>query len=209
METTKSGRSDGAESRVREGVLSARNDRPDWLDKVIANAKGLAFQSPTLKRAMSLFDEPITKNRSAYARFLEDSVILAAEFSRIIEQFGCVPIDYEFHSVHREARAMIRERARYGGRGFFIEVFDAGGPVMHTEAETAEHALDLMLADGFVLFGCEQVARDALANRSRSGCNGPRPPQNFMFGRPTLYLDDGRADEDSSVGYVSMPSRGA
>jgi hypothetical protein len=200
----------------RHGPLTYEG-KADWLEVVIAHAKDLPHQSPTLQRAMKLFDEPITSNRNAYARFLEESVMVAADYSNIVEQCGGVPIGIEFRSIHRKAWAVIRDGSKEGGSGFIVAMFDSGDLVTERVAETAEHALDAMVSDGFLIRGDSPDQASYGNGPRRTHRRGDGAPLSVPWlssrgagksaGKPAFYTAADAMDDGGDEGFVSLARR--
>lgn len=123
----------------------------DWLDSLLEQVDLLPHKSPTLQRAMRMFGEPIATHRHAYARFLEETLLAARDYSRIVTQFRGVPTETEFRSVYREAWAFIQSAHENEESCFVVVIFDNSGIKFERKEDTAEKALDVLVADGFVL----------------------------------------------------------
>jgi hypothetical protein len=210
--------SDGLNARTHG--LRAYEGKADWLDVAIAHAKDLPHKSPTLQRAMKMFDEPITSNRNAYARFLEETVLVAADYSNIVEQCGGVPIGVEFRSIHRRAWAVIRDCSKEGGNGFILAMFDSGDLVTERVAETAEHALDAMVSDGFLIKEDSElhgVYRKSMRRTQRHDDGFVQGLMRWLSpGRlgattpsPKFYTSVGTMDDGAEGAFVSLASRRA
>lgn len=218
---TKEFRGDAGEETNSRGHRPLTYDgTKDWLDVVIAHAKDLPFPSPTLKRAMKLFDEPITSNRNAYARFLEESVMVAADYSNIVVECGGVPIGVEFRSIHRKAWAVIRKGGEDGTNGFIVAMFDSGDLVTERVEATAEQALDVMVSDGFLIKEDSELhgVYGKSARRTQRHDDGfVQGPLRWLSPRrlgattpkPKFYTSVDAMDDGADEGFVSLASRRA
>lgn len=123
----------------------------DWLDTLLEQVSSLPHPSPTLQRAMKMFVEPITTHRHAYARFLEETLLAARDYNRIVTQFRGIPTATEFRSVYREAWAYLRQSTENGETFCVVVIFDNSGIKFERKEANREKALDVIVADGFVL----------------------------------------------------------
>jgi len=168
--------------RRRASDISSRSTGPltydgskDWLDTLLEQVESLPHKSPTLQRVMNLFDGPITTHRYAYARFLDETLLAARDYARIVEQFGGVPTETEFRSVHRAAWAFIQGRSEHGETSFVVVIFDQSGIKFERKESTDEKALDIIVADGFVLLDEDALFRTSCENTWRGGAQSLAP----------------------------------
>lgn len=126
----------------------------DWLDELLETVKGMKHKSPTLVRALTLFEHgPITSHRLAYARFLDETMRSAWDFNRLITQFGGVPIETELKSIYGDRWAFIQASpgtARQAATWTAI-FFERDGIKLEREFESAEAALNVLVDDGYIL----------------------------------------------------------
>lgn len=125
--------------------------KPDWLDKLLEQARAVVHVSPTLCRALTLFDEPVRTNRLAYASFLDSTLRTATTYEQILNQYDGIPFETEFKSVYREAWAFLQEGSANDRTKYVLVIFDGRGYRVERIEDSPESALDAMVCDGYVL----------------------------------------------------------
>lgn len=128
--------------------------KPDWLDELLETVNRLPHKSPTLVRALKVFDHgPIGSHRLAYARFLDETMRSAWDYNRLMTQFGGVPVEVEMKSVYGDRWAFIQVTPATGQRSstWTAIFFDRSGIRLEREFADAEDALNVIVDDGYVL----------------------------------------------------------
>jgi hypothetical protein len=157
----------------------------DWLDELLDIARKVPHKSPTLRRALNLFEGgPVTSHRLAYARFLDETIRVASDYSRLVTQHGGVPIEWEMKSVYGDRWAFIQSAKTIADCSTWTVIFfDRKGVQFERQFTSAADALNVMVDDGYVLselhamftisteeawMGGAQSARSPIVVRSRS-----------------------------------------